>query len=167
MKLKCSRCRQRNQDTRDTRMSNGVQSSKHPSVELRFQHPSERAPVDHRVTTGGLPPHPRRQPADAKTVTVAAADREIDDGRIPRSEIRLVTIDRRRLRQGGGELGLGVRGGAEHGLGIYVSSVDEGSPADGAGLRPGDLILSVNGVSFRSVTNSEAVKVRFFMINTQ
>lgn len=35
------------------------------------------------------------------------------------------------------ELGLSIRGGAEHGLGIYVSAVDRGSVADGCGVKVG------------------------------
>lgn len=35
----------------------------------------------------------------------------------------------------GRELGISIRGGAEHGLGIYISRVDEGSVADNYGLK--------------------------------
>ena len=35
----------------------------------------------------------------------------------------------------GKELGISIRGGAEHGLGIYISQVDEGSVADDYGLK--------------------------------
>ena len=56
-------------------------------------------------------------------------------------------------------LGFSIRGGAEHGIGIYVSYVDVDSVAERQGLVPGDQILSVNGLSFRKITHSEAVKV--------
>ena len=35
----------------------------------------------------------------------------------------------------GKELGISIRGGAEHGLGIYISRVDDGSVADDYGLK--------------------------------
>ncbi|CAI9554991.1 unnamed protein product, partial [Staurois parvus] len=51
-----------------------------------------------------------------------------------------------------GKLGFSVRGGSEHGLGIFVSKVEEGSSADLAGLCVGDKIAEVNGVSLESIT---------------
>ena len=38
----------------------------------------------------------------------------------------------------GMELGLSIRGGGEHGLGIYVSAMDHGSVADARGVKVGD-----------------------------
>ena len=35
----------------------------------------------------------------------------------------------------GKQLGISIRGGSEHGLGIYISEVDEGSVADTYGLK--------------------------------
>ncbi|XP_018408916.1 PREDICTED: PDZ domain-containing protein 7 [Nanorana parkeri] len=58
-----------------------------------------------------------------------------------------------------GKLGFSVRGGSEHGLGIFVSKVEEGSSADLAGLCVGDKIAEVNGVSLESITMGSAVKV--------
>uniref|UniRef100_A0A8C4VW60 PDZ domain containing 7 n=1 Tax=Gopherus evgoodei TaxID=1825980 RepID=A0A8C4VW60_9SAUR len=58
-----------------------------------------------------------------------------------------------------GKLGFSVRGGSEHGLGIFVSKVEEGSSADLAGLCIGDKITEVNGVSLESITMGSAVKV--------
>nr|XP_002739893.2 PREDICTED: uncharacterized protein LOC100375241 [Saccoglossus kowalevskii] len=54
-------------------------------------------------------------------------------------------------------LGLNIRGGSEYGLGIYVSRVDPGGPAEASGIRVGDLILDVNGLLFENITHSEAV----------
>ncbi|NXK32215.1 WHRN protein, partial [Piprites chloris] len=56
-------------------------------------------------------------------------------------------------------LGFSIRGGAEHGVGIYVSLVEPGSLAEREGLRVGDQILGVNGKSLDRVTHAEAVKV--------
>ena len=36
---------------------------------------------------------------------------------------------------GGRELGLSIRGGVEHGLGVYISLVEEGSVAEIYGLK--------------------------------
>ncbi|XP_073452267.1 PDZ domain-containing protein 7 [Aquarana catesbeiana] len=58
-----------------------------------------------------------------------------------------------------GKLGFSVRGGSEHGLGIFVSKVEEGSSADLAGLCVGDKIAEVNGISLESITMGSAVKV--------
>lgn len=35
----------------------------------------------------------------------------------------------------GQELGISIRGGAEHGLGVYISAVEEGSVAENYGLK--------------------------------
>ncbi|XP_013420096.1 whirlin-like [Lingula anatina] len=56
--------------------------------------------------------------------------------------------------------GLSIRGGAEHGIGIYVSQVEPGSLADRQGLCTGDQILSANQVNFSDITHEEAAKVR-------
>ncbi|XP_077803436.1 PDZ domain-containing protein 7 isoform X7 [Macaca mulatta] len=58
-----------------------------------------------------------------------------------------------------GRLGFSVRGGSEHGLGIFVSKVEEGSSAERAGLCVGDKITEVNGLSLESITMGSAVKV--------
>ncbi|NXW46788.1 ZO3 protein, partial [Nyctiprogne leucopyga] len=53
-------------------------------------------------------------------------------------------------------VGLRLAGGND--VGIFVSSVQEGSPADGQGVREGDQILQVNGTSFQNLTREEAVQ---------
>ncbi|XP_051883646.1 PDZ domain-containing protein 7a [Pristis pectinata] len=58
-----------------------------------------------------------------------------------------------------GKLGFSVRGGSEHGLGIFVSRVEEGSAADQSGLCLGDKIMEVNGISFENITMGSAVTV--------
>uniref|UniRef100_A0A7M4F0L4 Whirlin n=1 Tax=Crocodylus porosus TaxID=8502 RepID=A0A7M4F0L4_CROPO len=55
-------------------------------------------------------------------------------------------------------LGFSIRGGAEHGVGIYVSLVEPGSLAEKEGLRVGDQILTVNDKPLDKVTHAEAVK---------
>lgn len=55
--------------------------------------------------------------------------------------------------------GFCIRGGAEHGVGLYVSSVDENSVAETDGILPGDHIFQVNGTKFDGLTHAQAVKV--------
>ncbi|XP_038613670.1 PDZ domain-containing protein 7 [Tachyglossus aculeatus] len=69
--------------------------------------------------------------------------------------INAVTVDKSPT----GKLGFSVRGGSEHGLGIFVSKVEEGSSAELAGLCVGDKITEVNGISLESITMGSAVKV--------
>uniref|UniRef100_UPI00398F1178 whirlin n=1 Tax=Pristiophorus japonicus TaxID=55135 RepID=UPI00398F1178 len=71
-------------------------------------------------------------------------------------EIRQVALKRNKTNEG---LGFSIRGGAEHGVGIYVSLVEQGSLAEKEGLRVGDQILRVNDKVFDKVTHGEAVKV--------
>lgn len=58
----------------------------------------------------------------------------------------------------GKELGISIRGGIEHGLGIYISSVEADSVAESYGLKVGDQVLEVNGLSFLGVVHSDAAK---------
>uniref|UniRef100_A0A087XTL9 Whirlin n=1 Tax=Poecilia formosa TaxID=48698 RepID=A0A087XTL9_POEFO len=71
-------------------------------------------------------------------------------------EVRQVTLTRSRSHEG---LGFSIRGGSEHGVGIYVSLVEPGSSAQREGLRVGDQIVAANDSVFDSVSHSEAVKV--------
>lgn len=43
--------------------------------------------------------------------------------------------------------------------GVYISRVEEGSVAQRAGLRPGDVILEVNGTPFSGLSHEDALKV--------
>ncbi|KAK2876006.1 hypothetical protein Q8A67_020102 [Cirrhinus molitorella] len=63
------------------------------------------------------------------------------------------------IRGDDGQLGFSVRGGSEHGLGVFISRVQKNSAADLAGLCVGDKLLEVNGVSLENVSMSSAVKV--------
>lgn len=62
-------------------------------------------------------------------------------------------------KRNGAALGLNIRGGWEHSLGIFVSSVDAGSLAQQCGLEVGDQIISVNNISFEWITHVTAVQV--------
>lgn len=74
----------------------------------------------------------------------------------PFGEMRQVTLMRSRSHEG---LGFSIRGGSEHGVGIYVSLVEPGSSAEREGLRVGDQIVTVNELLFDNVTHVDAVKV--------
>ncbi|EHB06600.1 Tight junction protein ZO-3 [Heterocephalus glaber] len=56
----------------------------------------------------------------------------------------------------GASIGLRLAGGND--VGIFVSGVQPGSPADGQGIQEGDQILQVNDTPFRSLTREEAVQ---------
>ncbi|TKS85630.1 PDZ domain-containing protein 7 [Collichthys lucidus] len=77
------------------------------------------------------------------------------DGGDDCEDIHTVTVD----KSPDGRLGFSVRGGSEHGLGIFVSKVEDDSSAEQAGLTVGDKLVEVNGVSLESITMSSAVKV--------
>ncbi|NWX44108.1 WHRN protein, partial [Steatornis caripensis] len=90
-----------------------------------------------------LPPPGRPPPAPAPPPAVPG-------------ELRQVALRRSKAHEG---LGFSIRGGAEHGVGIYVSLVEPGSLAEREGLRVGDQILGVNGKALDRATHAEAVKV--------
>ncbi|NWZ20122.1 WHRN protein, partial [Asarcornis scutulata] len=74
----------------------------------------------------------------------------------PPGRLRQVSLRRSKAHQG---LGFSIRGGAEHGVGIFVSLVEPGSLAEREGLRVGDQILAVNGKPLDRATHAEAVKL--------
>lgn len=82
-------------------------------------------------------------------------DEKFLDG--PCEEVRRVTLTRSRSHEG---LGFSIRGGSEHGVGIYVSLVEPGSSAEREGLRVGDHIVTVNNMMLNNVSHTDAVKVR-------
>ena len=54
-------------------------------------------------------------------------------------------------------LGFSIRGGIEHGLGHFVSSVEPDSEAFRSGLRTGDEILTICGLPILGATHKEVV----------
>lgn len=73
----------------------------------------------------------------------------------PKAQLKKVQIK----QDASGEWGFDIRGGAEHGVGVFVSWVDPGSAADRAGVKPGDQIVKANGTSFETITHYDAVEV--------
>ena len=68
--------------------------------------------------------------------------------------MKTITLHREFHSQG---FGFCLRGGVEHGVGHFVSSVDLGSIAENQGIKAGDQILSVEGLPLTTATHKEAV----------
>lgn len=120
----------------------------------------------------------RSAPSSRSAATAAAVDRgtsslrqtpqsptdrvqPVADPRQPRSRVPRVKPTKIVLHPDtDGALGFDIRGGKEHGLGIFVSLVEEGSQAQKNGLVAGQLILKTNGISFENISHEKAVEVR-------
>ncbi|XP_028402377.1 tight junction protein ZO-1-like isoform X2 [Dendronephthya gigantea] len=57
----------------------------------------------------------------------------------------------------GSSLGIQVAGG--NAVGIFANAIKDGSPAQVAGLRVGDQVLSANDIDFKDITREEAVLI--------
>ncbi|XP_061184785.1 uncharacterized protein LOC133192790 [Saccostrea echinata] len=88
---------------------------------------------------------------DGIGTTVSFSSEDESEGEKTREDLHEVTLHRDSPSQ---NLGFSIRGGSEHGLGVYVSEVTPDSLAAGAGLEFGDKILSVNGVSLKNKSSS-------------
>ena len=62
-------------------------------------------------------------------------------------------------RDPGGEWGFNIRGGSDHGTGVFVSWVEPESNCHKSGLLVGDQILKANDTSFESINHHDAVQV--------
>ncbi|XP_017362890.1 tight junction protein ZO-3 [Cebus imitator] len=104
----------------------------------------------------------RENSVDSRTVSEPELPRESssDIYRVPSSqsmEDRGYSPDTRVVRfVKGKSIGLRLAGGND--VGIFVSGVQAGSPADGQGIQEGDQILQVNDVPFQNLTREEAVQ---------
>ncbi|XP_076316669.1 uncharacterized protein LOC143228988 isoform X10 [Tachypleus tridentatus] len=67
------------------------------------------------------------------------------------NHIRMVQLRRR----GNASFGFSIRGGLEHGTGIFVSEVQAGSEAFRKGLRVGDQLIRVNGYTIDQAVHEE------------
>ncbi|XP_021341126.1 harmonin-like isoform X3 [Mizuhopecten yessoensis] len=68
---------------------------------------------------------------------------------------RIINL-RRRTNE---SLGFAVRGGFEHGIGVFVSHVEAGSQAERQGLRVGDEIVRVNGYTISQAIHEEVLNL--------
>ncbi|NWU86270.1 ZO3 protein, partial [Onychorhynchus coronatus] len=140
-------------------------------IDSELSHPpspdaSPRSPAAARMNS---PPERRRSNREPVAEVTTAAARGLDpleaverDGHSPH------TAPRAALRDGysagsrvvrfvkAKSAGLRLAGGND--VGIFVSSVQEGSPAHSQGVREGDQILQVNDTSFQHLTREEAVE---------
>lgn len=73
------------------------------------------------------------------------------------SNTKVVLLERD--QDGGESFGFSIRGGAEYNVGLFVSSIDEGSVAESAGLCCGDQIMEANRIDFNNLSHQQAVGV--------
>ncbi|KAG8196721.1 hypothetical protein JTE90_014457 [Oedothorax gibbosus] len=71
------------------------------------------------------------------------------------SIIKVVTLRRR----GNSPLGFSIRGGWEHGTGVFISELIPGSIAQKQGLRIGDQIVRINGFSIHRAIHMEVLSL--------
>uniref|UniRef100_A0A8B9K0D5 PDZ domain-containing protein 7 n=1 Tax=Astyanax mexicanus TaxID=7994 RepID=A0A8B9K0D5_ASTMX len=126
-------------------MTNGAHSSTHPSGSgtstlPRYLHKKQQRQKGVRSSS-----------PMGRVILINAPIEESYDS----EDIHTITVD----KSEDGKLGFSVRGGSEHGLGIFVSKVEDNSSAEFAGLCVGDKLVEVNGISLESITMSSAVKV--------
>nr|CAH7754677.1 unnamed protein product [Callosobruchus chinensis] len=84
------------------------------------------------------------------------------------NRVRTVRLVRRHVGAGGTlsrahhhqpPLGFSIRGGHEHGTGVFVSHVEPGSEADQQGLRVGDQIIRINGFTIEDAVHKEVLQL--------
>ncbi|XP_034513391.1 tight junction protein ZO-3 isoform X3 [Ailuropoda melanoleuca] len=126
------------------------------------QHMQRNLDASRTDSPGKSPPLRREDSVDSRTISEPDSPRQssYDIYRVSSSqsvEDRGYSPDSRVVRfSKGTTIGLRLAGGND--VGIFVSGVQEGSPADGQGIQEGDQILQVNDVPFRNLTREEAVQ---------
>ncbi|XP_077994258.1 harmonin-like isoform X2 [Glandiceps talaboti] len=73
----------------------------------------------------------------------------------PSEKIRVIRL----VKQGNDTFGFSVRGGVEHGVGIFVSDVIPDSQASIKGLKVGDQVVRVNGFNISQATHDEVLSL--------
>ncbi|XP_060568959.1 harmonin-like isoform X6 [Ruditapes philippinarum] len=73
----------------------------------------------------------------------------------PGQKLRVIKLRRRTSES----FGFAVRGGFEHGVGIFVSHVEPGSQAEMRGLKMGDEIVRVNGFTIGQAIHEEVLNL--------
>ncbi|XP_059164016.1 harmonin-like, partial [Physella acuta] len=74
---------------------------------------------------------------------------------VPGVKLRVIRL----MRRPGESLGFAVRGGFEHGVGIFVTQVTLGSQAEKQGLRVGDEIVKVNGFNISEAIHEDVLNL--------
>lgn len=97
---------------------------------------------------------PNTMPAHTAATAAHAQQRRCAEPDTPCQDVRITLDVEPRTK-----LGLGICKGPEWKPGIFVQFTKDMSVARDAGLRPGDQLLSCNGVDFADVLFSEAVTV--------
>ncbi|XP_027275047.1 tight junction protein ZO-3 isoform X3 [Cricetulus griseus] len=129
-----------------------------PPPPLQGQRSPEASPMDSPVES----PRPRTRELSMDSRAIAEPECPGESGydiyRVPsRQSLEDRGPDTRVVRfPKGASIGLRLAGGND--VGIFVSGVQAGSPADGQGIQEGDEILQVNGMPFRNLTREEAVQ---------
>uniref|UniRef100_A0ABM5F5S2 Whirlin n=1 Tax=Pogona vitticeps TaxID=103695 RepID=A0ABM5F5S2_9SAUR len=137
-----------------------------PGAPVLSPSPPPPPPVPRFWPASAPPPLPPLPPFPAASARPPGDFSTTPDGTAPWSragleegggggQVRRLTLKRTKAQEG---LGFSIRGGSEHGVGIYVSLVEPGSLAEKEGLRVGDQILKVNDQPLDKVTHAEAVK---------
>nr|Q9QXY1.1 RecName: Full=Tight junction protein ZO-3; AltName: Full=Tight junction protein 3; AltName: Full=Zona occludens protein 3; AltName: Full=Zonula occludens protein 3 [Mus musculus]AAF24175.1 tight junction-associtated protein ZO-3 [Mus musculus] len=124
----------------------------------------QRSPEDSQTDSPVETPQPRRRERSVNSRAIAEpespGESRYDIYRVPSRqslEDRGYSPDTRVVSfPKGASIGLRLAGGND--VGIFVSGVQAGSPADGQGIQEGDEILQVNGMPFRNLTREEAVQ---------
>ncbi|XP_041367645.1 harmonin-like [Gigantopelta aegis] len=74
---------------------------------------------------------------------------------MPGVKLRVIRLK----RQPGESIGFAVRGGFEHGVGVFVSRVESGSQAEKRGLKVGDEIVRVNGFTIAEAIHDDVLNL--------
>ncbi|KAF6307288.1 tight junction protein 3 [Rhinolophus ferrumequinum] len=128
------------------------------------------SPDDSRTNSPAESPQLRRESSvDSRTVSEPGEQRvdtprqsSYDIYRVPSSqsmEDRGYSPDSRVVRFFKSTTSIGLRLAGGNDVGIFVSGVQAGSPAENQGIQEGDQILQVNNMPFRNLTREEAVQV--------
>ncbi|XP_063697215.1 uncharacterized protein LOC134828156 isoform X3 [Culicoides brevitarsis] len=117
-----------------------------------ISHSRSRSGIDQELPR---PPPPRTQQEDYYSSRRQLYDDDQSLRNKP-SEPRYITFQKE------GSVGIRLTGGNE--VGIFVTAVQQGSPASVQGLVPGDKILKVNDMDMNGVTREEAV---LFLLSLQ
>ncbi|NWU18567.1 ZO3 protein, partial [Cephalopterus ornatus] len=140
-------------------------------IDSELSHPPspDAAPRSPAAVRMNSPPERRRSNREPVAEVTTAAARGLDpleaaegDGHSPQTDPRAALQDGyspgSRVVQFVKAKSVGLRLAGGNDVGIFVSSVQEGSPADSQGVREGDQILQVNDTSFQHLTREEAVE---------